>query len=75
MRTKYGNEGASRQALVGQGVVFTDPAQTDAMGYAPPRRGLIFSPGTVWHRLNQEAQMRVCIGLDLHVRTQTVVLA
>src|SRR5260370_1685777 len=35
-------------------------------------RGLVLSPGTVWHRLNQEAQMKVYIGVDLHVRTQTV---
>src|SRR5260370_38512234 len=35
-------------------------------------RELILSPGTVWHRLNQEAQMKVYIGVDLHVRTQTV---
>src|SRR5260370_35816733 len=35
-------------------------------------RGLVLSPGTVWHRLNQEAQMKVYIGVGLHVRTQTV---
>src|SRR5260370_9895359 len=35
-------------------------------------REVMFSPRTVWHLLNQEAQMKVYIGVDLHVRTQTV---
>src|SRR5712692_7359893 len=42
------------------------------MRHAPPGRELVLSPCTVRLRLEQEAQMTVYIGVDLHVRTQTV---
>src|SRR5947209_7980797 len=38
----------------------------------PLGRELLLSPTVVWLRLGQEAQMTVYIGVDLHVRTQTV---
>src|SRR5260370_34141147 len=42
------------------------------MTHAPPGRELLLSPIVVWLRLGQEAQMAVYIGVDLHVRTQTL---